>query len=113
MVDLPPALSVERIFGEGIPEPAASQFRGEPNEFGHFEWMDVTSCPLSQVDSLSPRLSASWLVDVYDAAAGIAAKLPAHWQIPDPTPLMIQAVITLKSEGDSAQYFRTENNEDW
>lgn len=113
LIDLPPVVPVDKIIGQGLPFKAVSAFRGQFDEYGHADWMDVQSCPLKSVDPLSPKHEPGWLIDVYESAASIAADLPAHWHIKDPTPLLKQAIITLKSEGDSAQIFRSENNEDW
>lgn len=113
LIDLPPAMPVDRIFGEGIPEKAALSFRGQPDIYGRFDWLDVSRCPLSTVDQLSPSFSSGWLVDVYESVAAISAELPEGWHIQNPSPLLIHAVIALKHEADSAAQFRAENNEDW
>ncbi len=113
LIDLPPVIPIDRIAGEGLPESALEQFRSIPDEFGNVDWLEVSTCPLSSVDQLSPRYGPGWLADVYESASGIAADLPAHWLEPNPSPLLSNAVVTLKGVVDAAQYFKSENSEDW
>lgn len=106
-------VSLEKIFGAGIPDSVAGSFRGKPDEQGYVDWLEVSSCPLAQVDPLSPAYNPGWLVDVYEQSQGIAAKLPAHWLIEDPSPVLIDSVCLIRSEVERAGLYKSENNEDW
>ena len=77
------------------------------------DWLEISRCPLAQVDPLSPGYAPGWLVEVYEQSQAIAAKLPAHWMIQDPSPMLIDSVSLLRSEVERAGLYKSENNEDW
>ena len=113
LIEMPPAISLEQVFGAGIPDSVTGAFRGTPDEYGFIDWTEVTSCPLVEVDAMSPAYRQSWLVDVYESAVAINSKFPAHWHLQDPTPIHLDSVALLRSETESAGMWRTQKKEDW
>ena len=113
LVDMPPVLPIENILGVGVPDRVAAMFRGEPDQFGFFDHDEVQRCPLSMVDTASPYYDADWLGEVVDVARAINAELPDKWLPDDPTPLLLDGLIQIRSESDQAAAWRAEKSEEW
>ena len=113
LIELPPVVPVEKILGVGIPDQVGKYFRSAPDERGFVDCLEVSRCPLVQVDTLSPRYDPGWLVEVFESVQAIGAKLPAGWHIQDPSPVLIDAVCMMRGEADLAGLWKSENNEEW
>ena len=101
------------MFGTGVPDKSINAFRSRPDQEGYVDWMEITTCPLVEIDGLSPRFNSGWLVDIYDGAQALGSKFPDHWMIQDPTPVHMDLLALFRAESESSSMWRAEKKEDW
>ena len=113
LIDLPPVVSVDEIFGASMPDEVFESFIGKRDASGRADVFEVDRCPLQMVDSASPKFDAEWLDDIGDYSRMLAAELPASWLPSNPSTCLTEGLTLLRSEVDRAGMFRSKNDESW
>tara|TARA_B100000989_G_scaffold15362_1_gene10307 strand:+ start:9234 stop:9575 length:342 start_codon:yes stop_codon:yes gene_type:complete len=113
MIELPPVISVQEIFGDCTPSPAFSGFWGV-DELGAMEWTEIDRCPLVMVDPGGPHYNPdTWLQEVAGMLWELQAGVPPGWLDITPTAVTRDGLVTIKSQVDKAAAYRQLKNEEW
>lgn len=113
MIELDPVVTVDRILGGSAPQEVIDVFVDDIDPNRGPLYMTVDRCPLSMVDPDSPAYDPGVLVDIVSQSRCITAGVPDSWQLPNPSDVVIEGVVLLRSEAESAAHFRTSKNESW
>lgn len=113
LIELPPSVSLEDILGPSAPTEMIGRFHSQPDEMGIIDWWEVNRCPIRHVDSSSPYYDPAFFEEVFEAVGVINMGAPLGWIPSNPSGAFRDALIMLKSEQDSASFFRSKHSEEW
>ena len=113
IVDLPPEVGVDTIFGESMPDEVFDAFDMGRDDMGRPQFFTVDSCPLAMIDPASPEHDPGVLLDMLSALREINAGLPSRWLPEHPSDCLREGLVLIKHDVDAAVTFRSRKNEKW